>query len=216
MSVEKQKEKLKGRYTSILWILVLAVLVGLGATLYVSRRTNVGSPSQVTKPDFPKEKKTTLGLYVTAKNAYDMWKAAPEKVKILDVRTSEEFLFVGHPAMAWNIPFALQTYEWNAAEKRFPMKRNPDFVSQVMQVAQPADTILVIDRSGNRSALAVNQLAQAGFKNVYNVIDGMEGDVIDDIESVFLGKRLKNGWKNSGVPWTYDVDPDRMLLPKTR
>ena len=23
----------------------------------------------------------------------------------------------------------------------------------------------------------------------------------------------KNGWKNSGLPWTYEIDPDRMKLP---
>jgi hypothetical protein len=29
-----------------------------------------------------------------------------------------------------------------------------------------------------------------------------------------LGQRLKNGWKNSGCPWTYKLTPDRMVLPK--
>ena len=29
-----------------------------------------------------------------------MWQADPENVTILDVRTPEEFLFVGHPPMA--------------------------------------------------------------------------------------------------------------------
>lgn len=31
-------------------------------------------------------------------------------------------------------------------------------------------------RSGGRSAAAVNLLAGAGFTNVYNITDGMEGD----------------------------------------
>ena len=48
--------------------------------------------------DLPAAKQTALGLYVTAKEAYDMWQADPEKVKILDVRTPEEFLFVGSSA----------------------------------------------------------------------------------------------------------------------
>jgi rhodanese-related sulfurtransferase len=67
--------------------------------------------------------------------------------------------------------------------------------------------------SGGRSAVAVNRLAKAGFENVYNVTDGMVGDVVMSPESVFLGQRLVDGWKNSGLPWTYDVDPGRMLLP---
>jgi hypothetical protein len=45
------------------------------------------------------------------------------------------------------------------------------------------------------------------------IIDGMEGDMVDDPDSVFHGKRMKNGWKNSGLPWNYDLDPERMLLP---
>ena len=48
----------------------------------------------------PKMKQTALGLYVTALQAYEMWKTSPDKVKVIDVRTPEEFAFVGHPAMA--------------------------------------------------------------------------------------------------------------------
>jgi rhodanese-related sulfurtransferase len=165
-------------------------------------------------PDVPKEKQTTLGLYLTAKEAYAKWKADPDKVRILDVRTSEEYLFVGHPAMAWNIPVNLQTYKWDASKRKLPMRPNPDFVSQVKELAKSTDVLLVMCRSGGRSAQAVNQLAKAGFRNVYNIIDGMEGDVVDDPGSVFQGQRMKNGWKNSGLPWTYDLDPDRMRLPE--
>jgi rhodanese-related sulfurtransferase len=172
--------------------------------------------SQTAKPELPKEKQTTLGLYLTAKEAYDKWKADPEEVKIFDVRTPEEHLFVGHPAMAWKIPVAAQTYEWDAEKGQFPMKPLPDFVARVSQVAKPDDTILVMCRSGGRSALAVNLLAKAGFKHVYNITDGMEGDSVEDPDSVFLGQRLKNGWKNSGCPWTYKLTPDRMVLPKVR
>jgi len=71
-------------------------------------------------------------------------------------------------------------------------------------------------RSGGRSAIAVNLLAQAGFKNVYNIVDGMEGDTVEDEQSVFAGQRLKNGWKNSGCPWTYKQTIERMVLPDDR
>jgi rhodanese-related sulfurtransferase len=161
----------------------------------------------------PKEKQTVLGLYVTAAEAYEKWKADPKNVKIVDVRTVEEYLFVGHPTMAWNIPAKLQTYQWDASHRKLPMVANPDFLALVKQVFKPADVILVICRSGGRSAQAVNLLAESGFKNAYSIVDGMEGDVIDDPESVFKGKRMKNGWKNSGLPWTCDLDPERMRLP---
>jgi rhodanese-related sulfurtransferase len=165
------------------------------------------------KANLPKEKQTVLGLYVTAKEAYEKWKAEPDKVKILDVRTPEEFLFVGHPTMAWKIPVAVQIYEWDPEKKKYPMKPLLDFVSRVSEVAKPDDTLMVMCRSGGRSAIAVNFLAKAGFKNVHNIIDGMEGDPVDDPGCVFHGMRLRNGWKISGCPWTYDLTPDRMVLP---
>jgi rhodanese-related sulfurtransferase len=96
------------------------------------------------------------------------------------------------------------------------MKLLPDLVSRVSEVAKPDDTILVTCRSGGRSAIAANLLAQAGFKQVYNIIDGIEGDTVEDPASVFVGQRLKNGWKNSGCPWTYQLTPDRLVAPKTR
>jgi rhodanese-related sulfurtransferase len=161
----------------------------------------------------PKGKQTVLGLYVTSKDAYEEWKADPDKVKIIDVRTPEEYLFVGHPAMAWKIPVAAQLYTWDAEKKQFPMKPLADFAARVSTVAKPGDTIMVMCRSGGRSAIAANMLAKAGFTNVHNIIDGMEGDAVEDPASVFKGQRLVNGWKNSGCPWTYKLSPDRMVLP---
>jgi rhodanese-related sulfurtransferase len=163
----------------------------------------------------PKGKETVLGLYVTAREAYERWKAAPEKVMILDVRTPEEYLFVGYPTMAWKVPIATQSYEWDATKERFPMALLPDFVARVTEVAKPDATLMVMCRSGVRSAIAVNLLAKAGFKDVHNITDGMEGDPVEDPESVFVGQRLRNGWKNSGCPWTYKQTPDRMILPRS-
>ena len=166
------------------------------------------------KANLPKEKQTALGLYVTAKEAYESWQAEPDKVKIVDVRTPEEFLFVGHPTMAWKIPFAAQSYEWDAKKEKFPMTPLPDFVSRLNRIAKADDTLMVMCRSGGRSAMAVNVLAQAGFKHAYNIIDGMEGDANGDSESVAQEQPLKTGWKNSGCPWTKKLTPERMVLPK--
>ena len=166
------------------------------------------------KANLPKEKQTALGLYVTAKEAYAKWQAAPDQVKILDVRTPEEYLFVGHPTMAWKIPVAVQAYEWDAEKKQYPMKPLMDFISRVQTVAKPDDTLMVMCRSGGRSAIAANFLAKAGFKNVHNIVDGMEGDANGDSASVAQGQQLKDGWKNSGCPWTKKLTSDRMVLPK--
>ena len=167
-------------------------------------------------PPLVKEKQTTLGLYVTSSEAYEKWKAAPDKVKVLDVRTPDEYLFLGHARMAWNVPVAVQTFKWDAAKKQFPMQLLPDFIERASRIASPQDTLLVMCRAGGRSAIAVNMLAKAGFKNVYNITDGFEGDTVKDPGSVFDGQHMVNGWRNSGLPWTYDVDPARMVLPPGR
>jgi rhodanese-related sulfurtransferase len=162
----------------------------------------------------PEAKRTDLGLYMTAKEAYARWQADPENVKIIDVRTPEEYIFVGHPAMAWNIPLKFIEYEWDAEAKKSVMTTNADFVAQVKKIAQTGDTLLITCRSGQRSGPAVNLLAAAGFTRVYNIVDGFEGDKVKDPGNVFKGQRMKNGWRNAGLPWTYDLDPERMYLEK--
>jgi rhodanese-related sulfurtransferase len=164
--------------------------------------------------NLPQGKQTVLGLYVTAKEACAKWQANPDALKIIDVRTPEEYLFVGHPTMAWKIPLAAQSYEWDAAQGHYPMKPLMDFVERVKTVAKPDDTLMVMCRSGGRSAMAANALAKAGFKNVYNIIDGMEGDANGDSEIVAKAQPLTSGWKNSGCPWTKTLTPERMVLPE--
>jgi len=55
-------------------------------------------------------------------------------------------------------------------------------------------------------------LAKAGFKSVYNIINGLEGDRVDDPGSVHHGKRMRNGLKICGLPWTYDFESDLMWV----
>ncbi len=167
------------------------------------------------KPGVPEDPKkhTSLGLYVTAKDAYAMWQKEPDKIKVLDCRTPEEYAFVGHAPMAVNIPSKFMEYRWDPEKKSYIMKDNRRLVRQAKQTFKPTDTILVMCRSGQRSSKTVDILAKAGFKNVYNIHDGFEGDKVKDKNDPNYGKRTKNGWKNSGVPWTYDLDPNLIYLP---
>jgi len=165
------------------------------------------------KSTLPPQKQTVLGLYVTAKEAHEMWLTDKNKIKILDVRTPEEYIFVGHASMAHNIPIQLLNYKMAVRNKGPLMKANPNFINEVGQKFKPSDTIVVICRSGNRSAAAVNAMASAGFKIAYSVTDGFEGDRVKDPASSFYGKRLKNGWRNSGVPWTDKLNPELMWIP---
>ena len=158
------------------------------------------------------EKLTSLGLYVTAREAYEMWKADPERTKVLDVRTFEEYVLIGHAEMAANVPLAFPTYNWDAGKGNYSVVGNKDFIAHVKERFTPDDTILVMCRSGGRSAMAVNALAKAGFTQVHNIIDGFEGDKVEDPESVYHGKRMRNGWKNS-ASWTYRLDSKLVWLP---
>lgn len=173
--------------------------------------SNQEQPTSPSGQQVPKNKQTTLGLYVGAAQAYEMWKADPEKVKIIDVRTPEEYAFIGHPDACWNVPLAFVTYQRKDGKFEWAPKWNTDFVDEVKKLAGPNDTLLVMCRSGDRSAMAVNQLATAGLKNAYTITDGFEGDKVDDPGSVFHGKRMRNGWKNS-APWIYTIDPEKIII----
>ena len=162
--------------------------------------------------EVPKKKQTSLGLYVTAQEAYEMWKDNPEKINILDVRTPEEYYFVGHAEMARNIPVGFVKYQWNSEKKEPVFVPNPDFMTSMKVCFGTDDKLLIMCRSGGRSALTVNALAEAGFSNTYNIIDGMEGDMVKDQNSPENGKRMKNGWKNAGLPWTYDINPELLWI----
>ena len=170
-------------------------------------------PSLLAKSPLPAQKQTVLGLYVTAKEAYEMWLADKNKIKILDVRTPEEYVFVGHAPMAQNIPFQLVNYKMAVRNKGPLMRANPNFMAEVGRKYKPSDTILVICRSGNRSAAAVNVMASAGFKIAYSITDGFEGDRVKDPSSPFYGKRFKNGWRNSDIPWTDKLNPKLIWSP---
>jgi len=190
-------------------IVMIAMLCGFTAISFAADNAKPASAAE--EMQLPEGKQTTLGLYVTAAQAYEMWKATPGKVQVVDVRTPEEYAFVGHPEMAWNIPMAFVTYQRKDGKTEYNVKMNSAFVAEVKGIAGPADILLVTCRSGDRSATAVNMLAEAGFTNAFTIVDGVEGDKVEDPGSVFVGKRMRNGWKNS-APWVYGFDPEKLIL----
>lgn len=165
--------------------------------------------------DVPQDqrKQTKLGKYATATEAYAMWRAAPGAVFIVDIRTPEEYDYLGHPEMAPNIPSMLWTGIFDAKKKAFPLAENPHFVELMKQRYKPGDTLVLMCRSGHRSVAAANKLAEAGFTNVYSMVDGYEGDKIADKASPGFGKRLQDGWRNMKLPWTTDLDEKLVYAP---
>jgi rhodanese-related sulfurtransferase len=188
--------------------------VALFVVAAMLQATTFGADASETldKSQVPEDKQTVLGLYLTSQQAYAKWQADPENVTIIDVRTPEEYVFVGHAAMAWNVPLKFLAYQWSDQKSQLAMRTNEQFVDQVRKIVDPQDTVLVTCRSGQRSGPAVDLLAKAGFQQAYSIVDGFEGDKVQDPDSVFQGQRMKNGWRNAGLPWTYDLDPQLVYL----
>ena len=160
----------------------------------------------------PVKKRTTLGLYLTPKEAYAL--INKEKVLFLDVRTREEVNFLGMPTVAdANIPYMEidPMYSWNDKSQSFKLLPNSEFVSLVAErlkakAMSKNSPIILMCRSGDRSALAANLLAKDGYTRVYSIVDGFEGDMSKQ------GLRSVNGWKNAGLPWTYKLAKAKMSV----
>ncbi|MEO5700974.1 MAG: rhodanese-like domain-containing protein [Casimicrobiaceae bacterium] len=109
----------------------------------------------------------------------------PEAV-LIDCRSEIEYLFVGHPVgahhVAWN-----DGPDWDI---------NPHFVGQVRKIASMNRPVLVICRSGQRSISAGQTLEQAGFGEVYNVLEGFEGPLDEEHH-----RGTVSGWRMEGLPW---------------
>jgi len=163
------------------------------------------------------KKQTTLGLYMTAKQAYDYMMKNMDNALFLDVRTPSELNYLGvTTVMDANVPTdTMDASAWDDKKHRYKRQHNNHFVADVgarlkAKGLKKTDTVILMCRSGKRSAKAVNVLAKQGYTNVYSVVDGYEGDKVKKGEN--KGKRMKNGWKNSGLPWTYSLDKDLMYF----
>jgi rhodanese-related sulfurtransferase len=164
----------------------------------------------------PPQKRTKVEQYLSAQEAASFVAKSPEKTLFLDVRTPAEVMFVGMPTTAdANVPYMVEPDfpGWDAAKSTLKLESNSDFIAEVRRrlSAKGLDAtsaIVLICRSGDRSAAAANLLSEAGLKNVYSVVDGFEGDLAT--QGPNAGRRAVNGWKNAGLPWTYTLDRKKM------
>lgn len=131
---------------------------------------------------------------ITPTEAWQMIQDDPRAV-LVDVRSNMEFLFVGHPKGAVHIPW-IDEPDWEV---------NPHFVRQVRELMlggvicgdlEGCAPILLICRSGKRSLEAGIALVEKGLTNVYNIIEGFEGELDDNHHRSTLG-----GWRYENLPW---------------
>ena len=114
---------------------------------------------------------------------------------MIDVRSSMEFLFVGHPKGSVHVAW-IDAPDWVV---------NPDFVTEVRKVMlggvgleeHGSDApVLLICRSGKRSLEAGKLLIENEFNEVYNVAEGFEGELDEKHHRSTIG-----GWRFHGLPW---------------
>ncbi|GAA0284087.1 rhodanese-like domain-containing protein [Rhodovulum strictum] len=111
------------------------------------------------------------------------------EAQLIDVRSREEFKFVGHVPGSSNVAWATGT----------TLTRNPRFLREFEATAARDAVVLLICRSGKRSADAAAVASRAGFGNVFNVTEGFEGDL--DVDG---HRGALNGWRQRGLPWLQD------------
>jgi len=128
------------------------------------------------------------------RQAWQLLQDDPRAV-LVDIRSAMEFLFVGHPAGAVHIAW-IDEPDWVV---------NPHFVTDVRKlllggVVCDADSgcapIILICRSGKRSKEAGKALLEAGFRSVYHIDSGFEGELDEHHHRSTL-----NGWRHDGLPW---------------
>ena len=117
------------------------------------------------------------------------------KTVLIDVRSTMEYLFVGHPVGAVHIPW-IDEPDWEV---------DPAFATHVRKLilggSERCSTtscapIILICRSGYRSREAGELLEREGFREVYNVSEGFEGELNERHQRSTLG-----GWRSHGLPW---------------
>lgn len=121
---------------------------------------------------------------VTPHNAWLLFQT--QQAVIVDVRTLEERKFVGFIENTIHIPWATGT----------SLNRNPRFAKELENKVGKDKVVLLLCRSGKRSAAAANVAFNAGFESVYNIDQGFEGDLDENNH-----RGTFNGWRFHHLPW---------------
>jgi rhodanese-related sulfurtransferase len=112
-----------------------------------------------------------------------------QQAELVDVRSAEERKFVGHVPGSLHVPWATGT----------ALTRNPRFARELAAKVPKDAVILLLCRSGKRSAQAAQVAAEAGFQHVFNVLEGFEGEINEQQH-----RGHSDGWRFRGLPWVQD------------
>lgn len=127
---------------------------------------------------------------ISANEAWDRLQNQPGAC-LVDVRTSAEFHFVGHPVGA--VHLAWQELPDMFVDTAFVDKLTTWLEQQGQGKGTP---LLMLCRSGARSQAAAEALSAAGYTNVANVHEGFEGG-----KDASGHRSTVSGWRFEGLPW---------------
>lgn len=191
-------------------------LIGMTLVLTLTQ-AGIALAGEVDAATVPAPKQTISKNYLTSKEAASMKQSLGGKALLVDVRTAAEVEYVGTTDLVdANISYMIDDYStWDDKKARFAMAPNSGFLTKISDVMTKAgldknSEVIVICRSGDRSARAADLLSNAGYTKVYSVVDGFEGDMAKEGDN--KGKRMVNGWKNAGLPWSYNMSKNKMYI----
>lgn len=131
---------------------------------------------------------------ITPPEAWEILQENPQAT-LFDVRTRMEFDYVGHPANAVNVPWQ-EAPDWSINTGFAGMIRQALITRQGSDKDVEALPVLTICRSGKRSLAAAQELVRHGFRQVYNIEQGFEGD-----RDGAQHRSTINGWRYHNLPW---------------
>ena len=114
---------------------------------------------------------------------------------LIDVRSSMEFLFVGHPEGAVHVAW-IDEPDWKVNENFTTDIRKLLLGGVIRGNEIHSAPIVLICRSGIRSLEAGQKLIDDGMTSVYHIDSGFEGELDDHHRRSTL-----NGWRFDGLPW---------------
>ena len=128
------------------------------------------------------------------------------KAILIDVRTIEEYVG-GHPPRAYSVPFPhVYNRQKSQAKGDYIAQAPEDFVAAVEAMNLAKDTLIItMCRTGFRSVLAGNLLADAGYTNVRNMWEGFKGKTKLD-ESGVDADLNGDGVVDGSDPYSGDLD----------
>lgn len=191
----------------------MQILFKLGAVLLCA------SSLQAAEAPQDPARQTSWGMYVDSREAYQMKTGERGKGMLLvDVRDPIEIMFTGFTDIVdINIPYLVSNRQkWNEGRSVFAMEANPDFEPAIARALaarnldKDAPILLMCRSGGERGAPSAKMLEGKGYKQVYVVTDGFEGETVKDGER--KNWRLVNGWKNSGLPWSYKLNKSKFSI----